>query len=140
MENVNHRGKTQPQVKADIVNVVELVVAPRVDRLPIVRGFIEYTLLTDDFSLDTVADLKVGVDESCTELIARAADDASLHIIVTTTPENVRIVVRCKVSESVDTTGFGWYVIECIADNVSVAYIGAGEGREAHITLTTLRD
>lgn len=139
MENLNSAtaGATDT-----IVSVVELIVPARVDRLPIVRALVENVLLTDDFGLDTVADLKVGVDESCTELIALAdAAAASLTVVVTTAPQHVRIEVCCEVGDStVDVTSFGWYVIECVADDVSVGYAQGARGRQARITLTTQRD
>lgn len=139
MENLN---SATAEATDTIVSVVELTVPARVDRLPIVRGLVENVLLTDDFGLDTVADLKVGVDESCTELIALAdTEAASLQVVVTTGPQRVQIEVCCAVGDStVDVTSFGWYVIECVADDVSVAYAQGARGREARITLTTVRD
>lgn len=141
MENLDS-GTAELEVDEAVVNVTQLAVPARVDRLPIVRGLVENVLLTDDFSLDTVADLKVGVDESCTELIALAHDSAVLTVVVATGPHDVRVAVSCAVGDStVDQTGFGWYVIDCVADDVSVEYYDDGaRGREATITLTTLRD
>lgn len=140
MENLDS-GTAETEVIGAVVNVTQLTVPARVDRLPIVRALVESVLLTDDFSLDAVADLKVGVDESCTELIALSDSAAVLSVAVATGPNDVRIAVSCEVGDSsVDQTSFGWYVIDCVADNVGIEYSDGARRREVTITLTTLRD
>ncbi len=49
---------------------VELRVAAEFEQLPVVRAVAETLAVLGDFTLDDVADIKLAVDEVCSELIA----------------------------------------------------------------------
>ncbi|MFW0788771.1 anti-sigma factor [Gordonia sp. CPCC 205333] len=140
MNQTDRDGERGMASEVAVDDVVELTVPAQLGRVPIVRSLVENVLLTDDFSLDTVADLKVGVDEACGELIARTSPSARLKVIIATAPQDVRIEICCEVgSDVLDEMSFGWYVIKCVTDDVTVTYIDGDRRREAQIVLTALR-
>ncbi|QKT08335.1 hypothetical protein HUN08_14855 [Gordonia sp. X0973] len=122
-------------------DVVELSVEAVSGRIAVVRNLVEAVLLAEDFGLDTIADVKIGVDEACTQLVAAAPPRARLRLHLTTGAEYARVTVCCDIDgDDLDQTGFGWYVITSVADDADIAYLDGTHGREARITMTAHRD
>lgn len=123
------------------VHVVEVVVAADHSRSAVIRNLVETVLIIDDFALDTVADVKLGVDEVCSQLIAVASQAARLRVKVATDPEYARIEVSCDLIDgrTVDEDAFGWFVIRSVTDNAHIAYTTGKHGPQACVALTALR-
>jgi serine/threonine-protein kinase RsbW len=75
-----------------------------------------------DFDLDTVADLRLAVDEAASELVAVAAPDAPLTCVFTLDDE--RMVVTASVpardGARLRQDSFGWRVLTTLVDEVHV--------------------
>jgi serine/threonine-protein kinase RsbW len=120
------------------VHVVELSVDALPDRVVVIRNLLESVLLIDDFGLDTVADVKLGIDEVCAQLVAIAPRGSRLRAVISTGAEYVRIEVCCEVRDGVrlDEAGFGWFVVGSVTDSADVTYANG----ESRVTLTALRN
>ncbi|KQU36664.1 MULTISPECIES: ATP-binding protein [Nocardiaceae] len=102
---------------------IELGVHADASQLSVTRAVAATLAAQDDFDLDSIADIRLAIDESCSRLIVRAtpgarmvcrfltADDA-LHVSVTTTTE---------AGADLDASGFGWHVLNALTDSVSTS-------------------
>lgn len=79
-----------------------------------------------DFDVDTIADLRLAVDEACNSLIELAAPDATLSCTFTV-PEvgadrmHVEVATATRPSAAgVDTGGFGWQLLRALTDEVEL--------------------
>ncbi|ROZ89153.1 ATP-binding protein [Gordonia sp. OPL2] len=120
---------------------VELSVPARSDRLPIVRSMVERTLFIDDWSVDDVADVNLGIDEICSQLIMVAAPDTRLSIALNVGPQGAVVQVDGVVSRELglDTSGFGWRVVETVTDAQTVSYSDSGGDRQVTVHLAKHR-
>ncbi|WP_157226692.1 anti-sigma factor [Gordonia soli] len=128
-------------VSVDARPPVGLSVAATADQLAIVRTVVERALFIDDWLIDDVADVKLGVDEICSQLIAASDDDSRLELTLTVGPRGVLGQINGHLHAGVDisTAGFGWRVVEAVTDAQSVTYIDAGDRRQATIRFAKLR-
>jgi serine/threonine-protein kinase RsbW len=120
---------------------VKLSVAADADRLTIVRSVVERTLFVDDWNVDDVADVKLGVDEICSQLIAAAEPGSCIEVAVAAGPVGaiVQIDGWPEGDFEVDTNGFGWRVVETVTDAQSVAYVGDGRRRQVVVRVAKSR-
>lgn len=88
----------------------------------VVRTLAETLSVLGDFTLDEVADIKLAVDESCSQLVALAADDAQLitHFAMDDSQLEVSVSVLLAADCALEQTGFGWHVLCTLADDVEV--------------------
>lgn len=80
-----------------------------------------------DFDLDTVADLKLAVDEACAELIRSALPGAVLTCTFAVRHDALTMtaVVPAAPNSEVDVHSFGWRVLTTLADEVEVLHSDA---------------
>ena len=120
---------------------VELSVAAQSDRLPIIRAVVESTLYFDDWTVDDVADVKLGVDEICSQLIA--VSEAGRRLTVTIRPGRLGMVGQIEGSTStgldLDTAGFGWRVVETVTDTQTLTYVDSGGDRRVTVRFAKRR-
>lgn len=110
---------------------VELRVAARVDNIAVVRTLVGVVGALEDFDVDSVADLRLAVDEACTQLVHAASDGATLVMVVDPGADVVRIdlCVPCRGDREVMTPGsFGWYVLTSLVDGVNTYRDGEQPG------------
>lgn len=119
---------------------VELSVAAQSDRLPIIRAVVESTLYLDDWTVDDVADVKLGVDEICSQLIA--VSEAGRRLTVTIRPGRLGVVGQIEGSTTgldLDTAGFGWRVVETVTDTQTLTYVDSGGDRRVTVRFAKRR-
>ncbi len=110
---------------------VTLSVAAQSSTLPIIRAVAEQALFGGDWAIDDVADLRLGIDEICSQLIASARPDRALTVVLDIGEQTA----VCRMSTLVDprheiaTTGFGWHVVGTVTDAQSIDYADTREGR-----------
>lgn len=123
-------------------DVVSLSVAADPRRLAVVRVLVESVLLNDDFSLDTVADAKVAVDEVCTELLDIAGPAAHIDVAVEVFAGQacVSVVAAVDDGQTLPESGFGWYVVKSVTAGARVGYTDIGDRRHIRVDLTIARD
>ena len=116
---------------------IELRVAARLDNLAVLRTLVGAVGAFSDLDFDSVADLRLAVDEACTQLIRAAAPDATLTVVVD--PREDVVVVEasteCDTDDVVTPGSFSWHVLSSLTDEVRTN----PDGRVFGITLTTRR-
>ncbi|KAA0019461.1 ATP-binding protein [Antrihabitans cavernicola] len=101
---------------------VEIRVHADPTQLPVVRGIAGALAAQNNFDVDVLADLRLAVDEACTQLIRRALpgsqlicifhiDEHRIHFAGSTTTEN---------ASATPDRGFGWHVLRTLTDEVSM--------------------
>ena len=123
---------------------VELRVAPRLESLAVVRMLVGAIATYEDLDVDAVADLRLAIDELCTQLIRSAAPDAMLTVIVD--PHDDKVTVQAWAAgdgADVLTPGsFSWHVLTSLVDDVQTfrgEQESDGAGEVFGVTLTTRR-
>jgi serine/threonine-protein kinase RsbW len=82
--NDHDRGQRSPRS-------VEVRVAAKLENLAVLRTMVGAVGTYEDLDFDSVADLRLAVDEACTRLIRSATPDATLVLVVH--PLEERLVV-----------------------------------------------
>jgi serine/threonine-protein kinase RsbW len=107
--------------------------------IPTIRAVASDLAARADFDLDSIADLRMAVDEACATLVDVAAPAAELRCRFLVHSE--RIVVHAEVQTGPDVTvstdTFGWRVLQTLADEVSMHHSPdpAGNGSTVGIRL-----
>ncbi len=123
---------------------VELRVAPRLENLAVVRMLVGAVGTFEDLNVDAVADLRLAIDELCTQLIRCATPDATLLIVIE--PREDEVVVQasatCETVDVLSPGSFSWHVLTSLTDEAQVFHDGrepGGIGKTFGVTLTTRR-
>lgn len=98
---------------------IEVTVPAEAAVLPVVRAVLESVLLLDDWTIDEIADVKLGVDEICSQIIEMRAVGARLSVSVSVSSFGElsgRIDGVLAPEGSLDTEGFGWHVVRTVID------------------------
>ncbi|MFD3746301.1 ATP-binding protein [Nocardia sp. NPDC058633] len=123
---------TRVQIDADLGQIVML------------RAVAETVALIAGFAVDEVADIRVALDEAATCLILDAVPDSQIHCEVVADGFRIRVAVNaiCGSDNPVDTTGFGWHVMQSITDHLAAdhaIYDRELGGYPAAVTFTQVR-
>ena len=123
---------------------VEVRVAAQLENLAVLRTVVGAVGTFSDLDFDSVADLRLAVDEACTRLIRSAVPGATLVVIVD--PREDVVVVEastiCDTDDVVTEGSFSWHVLSSLTDDVRTFRDGhrsAPDGLVFGITLTTRR-
>ncbi|SDP72293.1 ATP-binding protein [Lentzea jiangxiensis] len=106
-------------------------------QLSIARAVAADIAMRQDFDLDSIEDLKLAVDETCSTLITLAAHDAvlSCHFDVDAKGAvHVSAKVSAKSAAGPDEASFGWRVLTALVDSVQTR-VEETEGFVVHIGL-----
>lgn len=104
--------------------VVELRVKADPAQLSVLRAVAAAIALQHDFDLDTVADVKLAVDEAATRLIMGAPDEATLSCSFQLVPGRLRIALAAPTENAAamgQPRSFGWHVLNSLTDSISVS-------------------
>ncbi len=123
---------------------VEVRVAAQLENLAVLRTVVGAIGTFSDLDFDSVADLRLAVDEACTRLIRSATPDATLVVVVD--PREDVVVVEasttCDTYDVVTEGSFSWHVLSSLTDRVETFHNGhdpSPDGLVFGITLTTRR-
>lgn len=137
-----HQLEHHPRLGSD--RAVELRVAPRLENLAVVRMLVGAVGAFEDLDVDTVADLRLAIDELCTQLIRSATDDATLLVVID--PREDEVVVRastsCRSSDILRPGSFSWHVLTSLVDDAQIFRQDRGPDGAAEtfgVALTTRR-
>lgn len=141
-------GSQMADVSTDIghqrsARTVELRVAARLENLAVLRTLVAAVGTFEDLDFDTVADLRLAVDEACTRLIRSAVPDSTLLLAVE--PRDDAVVINasttCKSPDILAPGSFSWHVLSSLTDEVRTFQDGQGlAGERAFgISMTTRR-
>jgi len=122
---------------------VEFRVAAKLENLALLRTLVSAIGTFEDLDFDSVADLRLAVDEACTRLIRSAAPDSTLLLSVN--PHDDALVIdaytTCKNSDVLSPGSFSWHVLSSLTDEVRTFSDGHGpdDARVFGISMTTRR-
>lgn len=99
-------------------DAIDLRLAARLEQLPIIRSVAANLAIRADFDLDSIADLKLAVDEACSTLITRATPGAALSCRFVVHHSEIRFwaVVRSDSDHEPSRDSFGWRVLTTLTD------------------------
>ena len=111
----------EPETSAS--NVVEVRVAAEPTQLAVMRAVIGDLAMRADFDVDSIADLRLAVDEACSSLVRLAAPAAALVCRFRTLGEALAVTAEVVSDDAFgprkDT--FSWRVLSALADSVSTS-------------------
>ncbi|QII01788.1 ATP-binding protein [Rhodococcoides fascians A21d2] len=101
---------------------VELRVRAEADQLPVVRAVAETLVVLSDFTLDDIADVKLVVDEVCSQLIKGSVADSELSCLFSVSDSGIRIVVTSTLATTSvpKKDSFGWHVLQTLTDSIEL--------------------
>ncbi len=123
---------------------MELRVVARLENLALLRTMVGAVGTFSDLDVDTVADLRLAVDEACTRLIRSATPEAVL-VVVVDPGEDVLVVeasTTCDTYDVVTEGSFSWHVLSSLTHEMQTFNNGhdaSAQRRVFGITLTTRR-
>jgi anti-sigma regulatory factor (Ser/Thr protein kinase) len=124
-------------------NEVEFRVAAKLENLAMLRTLVAAVGTFEDLDMDTVADLRLAVDEACTRLIRCAGPDSTLVLVVH--PRDEELVIdastTCTSLDIMAPGSFSWHVLKSLTDEVKTFQDGESpdEGAVFGISMTTRR-
>jgi serine/threonine-protein kinase RsbW len=111
--------------------------------LPIIRSLAASIAMRADFDLDSIADLRLAVDEACSTLITQGAPGATLTCAFTVSAEEIRFVVTVPSTSDTkpSSDSFGWRVLTTLTDRTATWVDGPDDGDThlVHIELAKRR-
>jgi serine/threonine-protein kinase RsbW len=123
-------------------DAIELRLAATLEHLPIIRSLAASIAIRADFDLDSIADLKLAVDEAASTLITHAAPGSTLVCTFAVGPDEFRFtaVSRSTSDEQPSRESFGWRVLSTLTDHATSwiekdASTINGDGTFLHIEL-----
>nr|WP_296772269.1 ATP-binding protein [Rhodococcus sp. (in: high G+C Gram-positive bacteria)] len=122
-------GKIE-ELERDSGAPVELRVVADAEQLPVVRAVAETLAVLGDFTLDDIADIKLVVDEVCSELISGAVAGAELTCSFVVSGTAMRITTTSVVQEGRVPTSdsFGWHVLQTLTDSIALSASSVDNG------------
>ncbi len=128
---------------AEVDNRVEFRVAAKLENLAILRTLVGAVGTFEDLDSDTVADLRLAVDEACTRLIRSALSDSTLVLAVCPNLDDVVVDASTTTStqDIMEPGSFSWHVLTSLTDDVKTFQNGRdANGRHVvGISMTTRR-
>ena len=124
---------------------LELRVPSTATQLPAVRAMAGDLAMRMDYDLDSVEDLRLAVDEACAILAAIGQAEEPLTVVFETTRSGLHIEAWVPAAEgtTVPRDGFGWAVLQTLADAVdagpsSQEKVPAGNGTASPVAVITI--
>ena len=120
---------------------VEFRVGASLENLAVLRTLVGAVGTFSDLDFDSVADLRLAVDEACTQLVRSAVPGATLIVVVDPGPEQVVVEAstQCDTDDVVTRGSFSWLVLSSLTDTVETFSHRRDGGRVFGITLSTDR-
>ena len=111
------------------------------DQLPVVRAVAETLAVLGDFTLDDIADIKLAVDEVCSQLIAGAVPSAELTCSFVVGESGMQITTTSVVHEGrvPKSDSFGWHVLQTLTDSISLSASSVPNGSSVAVDVVKRR-
>jgi serine/threonine-protein kinase RsbW len=112
---------------------VEVRIAAAPVHLSVLRAVAADLAMRADFTLDAISDLKMAVDEACSELISRSVPEAELVCRFTVEQEQIHFSAEAPTTSLTPPSreSFGWRVLTALTDNVNT-WVVPGPG-DSHV-------
>lgn len=117
--------------------VITVRIPAEAGHVPLLRTAVAGVAARQEFTLEEVDDLRMGVEEAAVLLLRRSAGEPiELHLEVTADGLDIRLETTIDGEEpAVDTASFSWTILSALVDEVATAR----EGAHARITLAKRR-
>lgn len=130
----------QPDLESETAGQqdIEIRLAAVPANLPMLRSLAAAIAVSQDFDIDTMADLRMAVDELCATVITRAAGNAQLSCRFTCHAGTVAVSASARAAsqEPLDRSSFGWMVLESLAESVAGSVQLDDGGQAVHLQAT----
>jgi serine/threonine-protein kinase RsbW len=128
-------------VSEDELSAGEIEVRMRVAdaRVATVRAIAADIAIHEDFDLDSLADLKLAVDEACATVLAKARPDGLLvcRLLITTERVEMRATAATDNGQPPGNEALGWHMLQVLTDTARCWITGGGdEDRHLHVLFT----
>ncbi|WP_190822514.1 ATP-binding protein [Saccharopolyspora pogona] len=111
----------EPETAA--TNLVEVRIAAEAAQLAVMRAVVGDLAMRADYDIDSIADLRLAVDEACSSLVRLAAPEATLVCRFRTGGDRLSVTAEVISDDAFgprkDT--FSWRVLSALADVVSTS-------------------
>ncbi|MEV6768812.1 anti-sigma factor [Nocardia sp. NPDC051030] len=116
-EMVVDRSDAEPQPRAGEIG---LRLPAEVEQLAMLRAVAETVLLTADFTVDVVTDLRVAIDEVATALIVSAIEGATIdcEFNYDAREVSIRVASIAEVEGALGENSVGWHVLDTLTDSI----------------------
>lgn len=114
------RPEDERSAGAPATSTVEVRVAAQAAQLAVMRAVVGDLAMRADFDVDSIADLRLAVDEACSSLVRVAAPEASLLCRFESGDDHigVRAEVRSADGSAPRKDTFSWRVLTALTDTV----------------------
>lgn len=115
---------------------IDLRIGAVLTNLPIIRSLAASIAMRADFDLDSIADLRLAVDEACSTLITQSAPNASLQCCFRVSKDEIRFTVSVPSTNDTkpSSDSFGWRVLTTLTDHTATWVDQDGQdGEQAHL-------
>ncbi|SDD08318.1 hypothetical protein [Actinokineospora iranica] len=115
-----------PDRMSDEGELVELRVDAALTQLPLARAVAANIAMRRDYDVDSIADLQLVVDETCTMLISRALPFSELVLRFRTTPHGIDIHCTVPVLDDtpLDKGSLGWSLLTALVESMRTEVSG----------------
>lgn len=109
---------------------VEVSVDAEPEFVPVIRNVAADLAIRMDLQLDTIADLRLAVDEACGLLLKQAATPTTLRCRFTLSEHTItaRAEVACEDGATPPQEGFSWHVLNALVREVRSQTIRESDG------------
>jgi len=116
---------------------IELRIGAKLEQLPIIRSLAATVAIRADFDLDSIADLKLAVDEVCSTLITRAVPGSALMCRFTLRGNEIRFLGMATSATATEPRrdSFGWRVLTTLTDEATAWVDRADAEHLVHIEI-----
>lgn len=120
---------------APVANTVEVRVAAEAAQLAVMRAVVGDLAMRADFDVDSIADLRLAVDEACSSLVRVAAPAASLLCRFESGDDHIGMTAEVLSGDASaprkDT--FSWRVLTALTDTVHTSVEPSGAAGDTHV-------
>ncbi|WP_258174851.1 ATP-binding protein [Actinopolyspora mortivallis] len=116
-------------------HAVEVRVMAVPEQLPVMRAVVGDLAMRADFDVDTIADLRLAVDEACSSLVRIASEQSPLVGRFRSAENLLEFTAEVTSPEASGprTNTFSWRVLSALTDNVASSVREAGENADGHV-------
>ena len=128
---------------AEPAGVTEVHTAASACAIPTIRTVAVDLATRTGFDFDSIVDLRVAVDDVCTRLVRLATAEATLSCsFLSVWLERIEVTAEVDVETMTDPLprgSFGWWVLQCLADEVTALVLPSDTGRGARVCLILIK-
>jgi serine/threonine-protein kinase RsbW len=137
--STSHSDRSHPDGagvdRSAVSHSVEVRVAAEATQLSVMRAVIGDLAMRADFDIDSIADLRLAVDEACSSLIRLAAPSAVLVCRFHAVPDGLAVEAEVVSGDATGprTDSFSWRVLSALTDSVTTSVESTGTPGDGHV-------